>query len=75
MPKKAAPTPKLKPGHVYIEIIEGPVGPSLYIGDEDGGHRLAGPKPWGGGAVLHQFQVKTDELSRELQALIPKDKS
>jgi len=37
-------------------------GPSLYICDKNGGFRLAGPKPWGGGTTIYQFTVDYDEL-------------
>ena len=56
---------KLKPNHVWIEVVSGVEGPSLSIGDDDGGERVAGPKPWGGGKVIYQFQVSTNKL-REL---------
>lgn len=56
---------ELKPGTVLIEIVSGVEGPSLYIGDNNRGHRLAGPKPWGGGKTIHRFVVKVDELLRE----------
>ncbi|SUW10771.1 Uncharacterised protein [Bordetella bronchiseptica] len=56
---------KLKPGTALIEVVNGPEGPSLYIGDNNGGYRLAGPKPWGGGKTVFRFVVKVDELTRE----------
>lgn len=56
---------KLKPGHVFIEVVSGVEGPSLYVSNETGGHRLAGPKPWGGGRTIHQFQVSLAELMKE----------
>ena len=68
MPKAKAPPPTLKPGHALFEVIDGAAGPSLYVGDFDGGHRLAGPKPWGGGSTAHRFQVNITELRRELDA-------
>ena len=55
---------KLKPDHIFIEVVKGVEGPSLMIGNERGGHRLAGPKPWGGGQTIHQFQVDIAELVR-----------
>ena len=55
----------MKKGKVFIEVVGGVEGPSLYIGDEDGGHRLAGPKPWGGGQTIHKFTVDVDELMEE----------
>lgn len=52
-----------------ITIVSGAEGPSLYIGDENGGHRLSGPKAWGGGQTIHSFKVDLDELIREAEAL------
>ena len=55
----------MKKGQAIIEVVGGVEGPSLYIGDEDGGHRLAGPKPWGGGQTIHKFTVDVAELMEE----------
>jgi hypothetical protein len=55
----------MKKGQVIIEVVDGVEGPSLYIGDEDGGHRLAGTKPWGGGQTIHKFIVDVEELQQE----------
>lgn len=58
-------------GFVFIEVVSGVEGPSLYVGDEDTGHRLAGPKPWGGGRTIHQFRVNADELRKQLDVYAP----
>lgn len=58
---------------VIIEVVDGVQGRSLYIGDENSGHRLAGPKPWGGGEVIHSFEVDADELMDELKSLIERE--
>lgn len=55
---------KIKPGHVLVEIVQGVEGPSLSIGDNDTGERVAGPKPWGGGHTIHCFQVAAKDLIR-----------
>ena len=55
----------MKKGKVIIDVVNGVEGPSLYIGDEDSGHRLAGPKPWGGGGVVFKFIVDVAELQEE----------
>lgn len=55
---------KIKPGHVLVEVVEGVEGPSLSIGDNDTGERVAGPKPWGGGRTSHCFQVAAKDLIR-----------
>ena len=52
-----------------IEVVQGAEGPCLCIGDENGGHRLSGPKPWGGGQTIHSFEVDIEELIREAEAL------
>jgi hypothetical protein len=41
-----------------ILVMSGPAGPSLYLDD----YRIAGPKPWGGGAVLHEFACTDKDL-------------
>lgn len=60
---------KLPAGYVWLEVASGCAGPSLYISDDAGGYRLAGPKPWGGGVVMHRFKVNIAELKRELAAI------
>lgn len=55
---------KPKEGHVFIEVVKGVEGPSLYIGDDNSGHRIAGNKPWGGGQTIHKFSVNVEELIR-----------
>lgn len=54
---------------VTFEVVRGVQGPSLYVGDDSGGYRLAGPKPYGGGEVIHSFKVDIEELREELSAL------
>ncbi|MDN4147593.1 Lar family restriction alleviation protein [Pseudomonas tohonis] len=66
--KQAVVLPKID-GTALVEVVNGAEGPSLYIGNEDGGYRLAGPKPWGGGRTIHKFTVKLDELVREAMDL------
>lgn len=65
-------TKKYQP--VIIDIVNGVEGPSLYIGDEDSGHRLAGPKPWGGGSTVFSFKVDPEELMKELKMLMKQKK-
>lgn len=55
---------------LYLEVIQGCEGPCIAIGDDNGSHRLAGPKPWGGGRTIHQWKIDPDELLRELTALM-----
>jgi hypothetical protein len=44
-------------GHTIL-VMSGPEGPSLYLDD----YRIAGPKPWGGGTVLHEFAFKDKDF-------------
>lgn len=60
---------ELKQGECLLEVFNGSDGPCIYIGDDNGGHRLAGPKPWGSSRPTFRFVVKIDELKRELAAL------
>ena len=47
---------------VFLEVVSGVEGHSLYICDANGGFRLVGPKPWGGGTTVHKFKVDYAEL-------------
>jgi hypothetical protein len=38
-----------------FEVVHGVEGDCLTLGDEDGGTRISGPKPWGGGQVTKTF--------------------
>lgn len=44
-------------GQVF-EVIRGVEGDCLTLGDEDGGTRISGPKPWGGGQVVKTFATR-----------------
>lgn len=44
-------------GKVF-EVVHGVEGDCLTLGDEDGGTRISGPKPWGGGQVTKTFVTK-----------------
>ena len=41
-----------------IDVIDGVEGPCLAIDD----YRIAGPKPWGGGHVIHSWTVSVPLL-------------
>lgn len=64
-----------------IEMIKGVEGRSLYLcyGDE-GGYRIAGNKPWGGGNVIGTWVVSKEDLLKGIEqcerteARIKKDK-
>ena len=51
--------------HYSLELIEGVEGNSLYLND----YRIAGPKPWGGGAVIKSWKVRLDDLQRAIPEL------
>jgi hypothetical protein len=59
-----APPPK---GCVFIDICEGVEGPSVSIGDNDTGVRVAGPKPWGGGTTSRRFVAEVRQLRAALE--------
>lgn len=55
-------------GCVFIDIVEGVEGPSVSIGDNHTGYRVAGPKPWGGGTTSRRFTAKLDDLKRAIES-------
>ncbi len=55
-------------GYVFIDVCEGCEGPSLYVGDQDGQLRVAGPKPWGGGRTSYRFTVSLEQLKAAIEA-------
>lgn len=55
---------------VVFEAIRGVEGVCLALTVVDGySTRIAGPKPWSGGSVIHRWEVKPSELRRELPDL------
>jgi hypothetical protein len=52
-----------KPGEVNIVVLAGVEGPSVYVNEI----RVAGPKPWGGGRVLHEFFATRAHVDEALQ--------
>lgn len=52
---------------IEVVIIGGVEGPSVYIG----GHRIAGPKPWGGGPVLHKWDVPLSDIKKAIKRSDP----
>lgn len=53
-----------------LQVVRGVEGPSLSIGDGETGTRIAGPKPWGGGKIIHSFDVDPVELVRLAAELV-----
>ena len=67
---KASRTPSTD---IKIDLVRGVEGNCLSLDEGDGcGHRIAGPKPWGGGDVIQTFRIRaTDTASLDaLQAAI-----
>jgi len=52
---------------VLISVIAGVEGNSLSVGNKTGGTRLAGNKPWGGGRIIHSFEVDVEELIKTVE--------
>ena len=48
-----------------IECVRGVAGVCLLVD----GARVAGPKPWGGGAVIHSWTVDLKEIKRALPSV------
>lgn len=47
---------------ITIEVVRGPEGPCLLVNE----YRVAGPKPWGGGTVTHEWRVDANMLRSRL---------
>lgn len=56
---------------IKIEVIKGGEGHCLVIATR----RVAGPKPWGGGSIVHSFCVELEELERLLKSCRPSEKN
>ena len=50
---------------VVLVLMHGVEGPSVYLN----GHRIAGPKPWGGGRVRKEWRVSLEEIHLALASL------
>lgn len=46
-----------------LVLVDGVEGPSVYLDD----HRIAGPKPWGGGTVVREWTVTERDLRAALK--------
>lgn len=47
---------------VDIKLINGVEGLCIAIND----NRIAGPKPWGGGAVMESWRARRDDIARAI---------
>lgn len=52
-------------------IVQGVGGLSVYLND----YRIAGEKPWGGGAVLHTWKVSLKDIVRALRGAVSVNES
>lgn len=50
----------LEPAALKVQVIRGPEGVALYVDS----YRVAGPKPWAGGDVIHAWDVDAELLRR-----------
>lgn len=48
---------------IKVMVVNGVEGNSLYVN----GYRVAGNKPWGGGVLLHEFNVDPEEMRKALE--------
>ena len=63
---KFDPEKSPKDGYIFIDIVRGCDGDALCVGDESGGTRVCGPKPWGGGEITKRFEVSLETLRAAL---------
>lgn len=48
--------------YVSVCLVEGVEGPSVYLD----AYRVCGPKPWGGGLILHEWRAERADILRAL---------
>ncbi len=53
-----------------LKMIQGVEGNSLYLND----YRIAGPKPWGGGAQLYVWDVDILELLKDIKKVLKRER-
>ncbi len=44
-------------------VVSGVEGNSAYLDN----YRIAGPKPWGGGKVIHEFTANVEDIKKALR--------
>lgn len=54
-----------------MTYVKGVEGNSVYLND----HRIAGPKPWGGGTVLKEWEVDSKDIEQALGVTIVKERN
>jgi hypothetical protein len=60
--KGQRPMRSAKKGHT-LSLMAGVEGTALYLN----GCRIAGPKPWGGGVVLDEWEVSDEDLKTAMR--------
>jgi len=65
----------MKETKAYIDIIGGVEGSCVALSHEDdeGGTRIAGPKPWGGGRIKKRYTTTFDSILDGIPIEIVKD--
>lgn len=48
---------------VNVLLLQGIEGKALYVND----YRVAGPKPWGGGTTITEFNVDRSALAKAME--------
>lgn len=51
---------------IHIMYVHGPEGNSLYINN----YRVSGPKPWGGGTTIAEWNISYTDFKRALRGLV-----
>lgn len=49
---------------VLVTLIQGVEGPAIYINN----HRIAGPKPWGGGKIVKEWKASAVEIQKAMKS-------
>jgi hypothetical protein len=50
-------------GRVRVDIVKGVEGLAIYIND----FRIVGPKPWGGGKIVHTFVADVKDIKEAIK--------
>lgn len=58
-----------KAGHIFLDIVSGVGGGCICLGDETGGRRIAGPKPWGGGTITHRHEISISDVESVIKEI------
>jgi hypothetical protein len=61
----AKKTKRTKTVRHVVSLVSGVEGLSIYLNN----YRIAGPKPWGGGKILHEFTATSKDIELALGKL------